>query len=152
MGRSLHEHSSPEKQSILHLAFVVGEKENRSQCSLLVNRLPCYLIRNCFCFMGWYFRFLFSFFVNKKFLGYAFCLKKIKSWIFWIFKNIFEYVLNRYTAFLTRPTRDNCRGKCRRMLGKTLSRKQKSCPRRFCMAPRYCISTRWYFDWNIFLL
>ena len=52
-----------------------------SQCSvsLLASRLPRYLIRDCSCFMGWYFRFKIFFFVNKKFLSYGFCVKELRS-------------------------------------------------------------------------
>ena len=52
-----------------------------SQCSvsLLASRLPCYLIRDCSCFMGWYFRFKIFFYVNKKFLSYGFCVKELRS-------------------------------------------------------------------------
>ena len=35
---------------------------------------------------------------------------------------------------------------------KALSHRQKSCPRRFCMALRYFILTQRYFGWIIFLL
>ena len=45
--------------------------------------------------------FNFYFFVNKKFLSYAFCVKDLRSEFFRIFTKIFEYILNRYTAFQT---------------------------------------------------
>ena len=35
---------------------------------------------------------------------------------------------------------------------KTLSCRQKSCRRQFCITPRYFVSTQWYFGWNISLL
>ena len=56
------------------------------------------VIRNCSCFMGWHFRFQFLFFVNK---NSKLCIlrERTKIRIFWIFTKIFEYILNRHTAF-----------------------------------------------------
>ena len=42
-----------------------------------------------------------KFFVNKKFLNCTFCMRELRSEEFLIFTNTFEYILNRYTAFLT---------------------------------------------------
>ena len=65
-----------------------------SQRSLLAWRLTCYLIRSCSCFMGWHFRFQFSFFVNKKFLSYAFCVKELRS-------EYFEYLKTNLNIYWT---------------------------------------------------
>ena len=51
--------------------------------------------------MGCHFRFQFLLSLHKKFLYYAFCVEELKSEYFEYFTNIFEYLLNRYTTFLS---------------------------------------------------
>ena len=81
-----------------------------SQCSvsLVAQRLPCYLIRNCSSFMGWHFRFQLSFYVSKKFLSYVFCVKDLKSGHFEYLQrylNIYWIDFLTQTAFLTHVDR-----------------------------------------------
>ena len=78
--------------------------------------------------------------------------ERIKIWIFRIFSEIFEYMLNRYTAFLTHVDTRQLPSKCRGILSRSIITQTKKLPTSLLYGTQILYLNQTIFRWNIFLL